>query len=293
MRNLKNSRTLSFLALALIYLCAGALGFLLYSVLSFDVWLNLLIADVAATVFVFLWSLIFRNASAYDPYWSVAPVVILFGYLLSSPLTAQRIEVLCVVFIWGVRLTGNWAYTFHGLAFQDWRYTMLREKSGVFYPLINFLGIHLVPTLIVFGALLPAVCIFTEESPRSGNRLFLLLSILAVALQGGADYQLHRFRSTHSGALIRTGLWKYSRHPNYLGEILFWWGIGLFGLSVFPGRYVLLPGAFSNTMLFLFVSIPMADRRQSRKAGFEDYRRATRMLLPIPRLPAADSKQHT
>ncbi len=293
MRALKSSRALSFLALALIYLCAGALGFLLYSVLPFDAWLNLLLADAAATGFTFLWSLIFRNASVYDPYWSVAPIVILGGFLAANPLTAARIEVFCVVLLWGVRLTSNWAYTFRSLAYEDWRYTMLREKTGGFYPLINFLGIHLVPTLIVFGALLPAVCIFTEESPRSGNRLFLLLSVLAVLLQGGADYQLHRFRSTHSGALIRTGLWKYSRHPNYLGEILFWWGIGLFGLSAFPGRYLLLLGAFSNTMLFLFVSIPMADRRQSRKAGFEEYRRATRMLLPIPRFSAADSKQHT
>ena len=292
MQKIRQSRTLSFLTVALIYLFAGVAGFLVYRILPYRFVIRLLCADLAATLLIFLFSLIFRNASVYDPYWSVAPVVILFGYLLSSPLTAQRIGVLCVVFLWGARLTGNWAYTFHGLAFQDWRYTMLREKTGAFYPIINLFGIHLVPTLIVFACLIPAVCIFELAPVQSGSQFFLLLSLLAVLLQGTSDYQLHRFRREKAGGLIRTGFWKYSRHPNYLGEILFWWGIALFGLSVFPGNYLLLIGAFSNTLLFLFVSIPMADQRQSRKEGFEQYKRETRMLLPVPRLARHESEKY-
>lgn len=289
MQKIKNSRALSFTAITVIYLIGGVLGFFVYTALSCDFWLKLLLADLAATVFMFLMSMIFRNASIYDPYWSVAPVVILMGYLLTGPLTAARIEVALTVFLWGIRLTANWAYTFRGLVFQDWRYTMLSEKTGAFYPLINFLGIHLIPTLIVFGCLLPAVCVFNLTPQSPGNRLFLLLSLLAVGLQGCSDYQLHRFRREHTGSLIRTGFWKYSRHPNYLGEILFWWGIALYGLSAFPGQYLLLLGAFSNTMLFLFVSIPMADTRQSLKEGFAQYKSETRMLLPIPRIKSPDS----
>ena len=91
---------------------------------------------------------------------------------------------------------------------------------------------------------------------------------------------MHKFRKNRTGNFIRTGLWKYSRHPNYLGEILMWWGIGLCGF-VLTANFKMLFGAIANTALFLFVSIPMADKRQSKKEGFKEYKSSTRMLLPI------------
>ena len=93
---------------------------------------------------------------------------------------------------------------------------------------------------------------------------------------------MHKFRKKKEGNFIRNGLWKYSRHPNYLGEIMMWWGIGLSVVSVLPNYYFLLIGAFLNTLLFLFISIPMAEEHQrSRKEGFDQYKKETRMLLPI------------
>jgi len=189
---------------------------------------------------------------------------------------------LVAVFFWGVRLTANWAYTFHGLDHQDWRYTMLKEKTGVFYPLINFIGIHMVPTLIVYGCTVPAVYLFLNPAETNwGSFAGFFISVCAVILQGTADIQMHRFRKNRIGGFIRTGLWKYSRHPNYLGEILMWWGVGLGAVAVFPQKWYLLAGAAANTLLFLVVSIPMADGRQSKKAGFAEYKKQTRMLLPI------------
>ena len=105
----------------------------------------------------------------------------------------------------------------------------------------------------------------------------------AIVLQGTADYQMHRFRRTKTGNFIRIGLWKHSRHPNYLGEILMWWGIALSAVCILPWRWYLIAGAVANTLLFLCVSIPMADGRQSRKAGFAEYKKQTRMLLPLPK----------
>ena len=100
-------------------------------------------------------------------------------------------------------------------------------------------------------------------------------------MQGVADMQMHKYRKHRNGAFIRVGLWKYSRHPNYLGEILMWWGIGLSVVRAMLRVWYLLAGAVANTVLFFAVSIPMADKRQSRKEGFEDYKKQTRMLLPI------------
>lgn len=280
----KLSRGASMDIIAAVYVLAGAAAVLLYRALPYPMWLSLLIADVAATVIVFVFSVIFRNASVYDPYWSVQPIVIVMAFLYGRPITLVRGLIVAVICLWGIRLTVNWAYTFRGMTHEDWRYVMLREKTGVFYPLVNFWGIHMVPTLVVYGCVLPAVYVMTANSQGNiGFFICMILSTVAVILQGTADLQMHRFRREGAGGFIRTGLWKNSRHPNYLGEIIMWWGVALAAVSVLGWKWYLVAGAAANTLLFLCVSIPLADGRQSKKDGFEEYRSQTRMLLPIKR----------
>ena len=279
MHTLKQNRALSFALVAAVYILATAVGVAVYRALPFDFWLSLLVADIAATASTFLFSLIFGNASVYDPYWSVQPPVILAAFAMGRTLTPFGVLLLSVVTFWGIRLTANWAYTFKSLCHQDWRYTMLKEKTGAFYPVINFVGIHMVPTLVVYGCVLPAVYAIRAELPVSvPSILFLALSLGAAVMQGIADVEMHKFRKKRSGTFIRTGLWKHSRHPNYLGEILMWWGVGLSVVCAAPDAWYLLAGALANTVLFFTVSIPMADARQSRKDGFAEYKKQTRML---------------
>ena len=282
MNKLKANRAASFAVITLVYILAAVLAIFVYRALSFDWWLSLLIADVAATVFTFLFSIVFNNASVYDPYWSVQPAVILAAFSIGKDLTAFGILLIIAVFFWAIRLTLNWAYTFGGLNHQDWRYIMLKEKTGLFYPIINFIGIHTIPTLVVYGCILPAVyAVRMGLSVNVVNILFVCLSIGAAVLQGVADIEMHKYRKNRNSAFIRIGLWKYSRHPNYLGEILMWWGIAWAVVIAEPDVWYLAAGAFANTLLFLFVSIPMADKRQSKKDGFDEYKKQTRMLLPI------------
>ena len=277
------NRFLSFILILFVYVVAITGGTACFDYLEqrggFSFELTLLITDVFATVIVFAFSLLFKNASVYDPYWSVQPPVILFGMLLRNGGSLFSWILFAAVLLWGLRLTGNWAYNFTGFDYQDWRYTMLKEKSGPAYPLINFLGIHLFPTLVVYLCILPAV-----EAIRFGAELkaasipFLVLAFLAPVFQGLADIQMHTFRKEGSGGFIRTGLWKHSRHPNYACEILMWWSVGLACFFTLDMKLTLLTGALVNTLMFLFISIPMADKRQSRKPGFEEYKKATRML---------------
>lgn len=282
MNKLKQNRAASFAVVALVYVIAAAVGVITYRALDLAWWASLLIADIAATAATFIFSVIFGNASVYDPYWSVQPPFILAAFALGKPLTPFGVLLLIAVSFWAVRLTANWAYTFGGLYHQDWRYTMLKEKTGVFYPFINFVGIHMVPTLVVYGCILPAVyAVVHSVEANIWSVLLVLLSVCAAAMQGIADIEMHRFRKNKSGAFIRDGLWKYSRHPNYLGEILMWWGVGLSVVCASPDAWYLAFGALANTVLFLAVSIPMADGRQSRKEGFAEYKKQTRMLLPI------------
>lgn len=283
---IKTSRWKSFCVVAAIYLAAIALGVLIYLVLPahFSFWVKLLIADTLATVFVFLFSLFFDNASVYDPYWSVQPPVILTAFVIYYGANLLGIFLLIAVWFWAIRLTANWAYTFQGLSHQDWRYTMLAEKTGKLYPLVNFVGIHFVPTLIVYFCTLPAVHAVREGFEANVfSILFCLFGVLFACLQGVADFQMHTYRKDRKTTFCEKGLWKYARHPNYLGEIGMWWSIGFAVFFSSFAHWYLLCGALLNTLLFIFISIPMADERQAKKEGFAAYKEDTRMLLPIPK----------
>ena len=274
-----------FLIVFFVYLAAAAVGVAVMYALPLQFWLSLLIADVAATLVVFAFSLVFRNASVYDPYWSVQPIVIVIGLAcLQKSFPVTVILPMIAIFLWGIRLTANWTYTFKGLdpAYQDWRYTMLREKTGGNYIAVNLFGIHLVPTLIVYACMLPVIFVF-EKTPafNAGSAVFFAVSVLAVLLELVADCTMHKFKRGGGEGFLRKGVWKYSRHPNYLGEIAFWWGIALATVCVLPSYWWTIAGAFLNTLLFLFVGIPMADGHQARKEGFALYKKNTRKLFPI------------
>lgn len=282
MKTLKENRTISFLIVGAVYLLATVLGIVLYKLLPFDWWLNLLLADVFATILTFIFSLIFDNASVYDPYWSVQPIVISTAFAFGKSLNLLSVLLLVAIWLWGIRLTANWAYTFGNLTCQDWRYTMLKEKTGAFYPIINFVGIHMVPTVVVYFCTLPAVyAIVFDKAFHWISIIFFAQVLVAVTLQTISDVQMHKYRKKRTTPFIRVGLWKYSRHPNYLGEILMWWSVGLMVVGTDFDLWYLLVGAVLNTLLFLFVSVPMADGRQSRKEGFAQYKKETRVFLPI------------
>ena len=284
MKKLRENRIACFVIITLVYLVAGIGGYFLYRLLPFGFAFRLFFADLGATVITFFFSVLLGNASVYDPYWSVQPPVIITGAALIRSMGLPQLLLFLSIWFWGLRLTLNWAYTFRDLNHQDWRYTMLKEKTGKLYPFVNLLGIHLFPTIVVYLAVLPAVFVF-EAAPEAniGSFVFFLLSVGAVVLQMISDLQMQHFRKSGRGGLIRDGLWKYARHPNYLGEILMWWGVAGQALSVLRGSWWLVAGALVNTFMFLFISIPMADRRQQEKPGYEEYREETRMLVPLPK----------
>ena len=282
----KENRTLGFAVIAAVYTAAAVLGVLVYRALGVSWVPRLLLADVAATLLVFIASLLLDNASVYDPYWSVAPLVMLPLCIANFGVwTPGSVALLVCVGYWGVRLTANWTCTFQDLTHQDWRYTMLLQKSGAWYPLVCLFGIMLFPTLVVFMCLLPALFYIQIGAVNALTLLGFAVCLLAATLQLAADLQMHRFRKSASGhaELIRTGLWTHARHPNYLGEILMWWGVATVLLSVRPALWYLCAGAAVNTLMFLFISIPMAEKRLAGyKDGFAKYKKQTNMLLPFP-----------
>jgi len=248
-------------------------------------------ADVAATLAVFAFSVAFRNSSFYDPYWSVAPIPIaLYWVAAAAPGAAQPARqalVLACVALWGARLTANWARGWGGLAHEDWRYVDMRAWSGRLYWPVSLVAIHLVPTAVVFLGCLPLWPALAGGARPLGalDALAAALCLGGTALELVADEQLRRFRRAGPPpeAILETGLWAWSRHPNYLGEIAFWLGLAFFGAAAAGLVAWAWLGAAAIVLLFRFASLPMMERRMlARRPGYAERQRRVSLLLPRP-----------
>ena len=283
-----NRKTKGLLILLLAYITAFAAGFATYRILdgSIHLYLNLFIADAVATVVTWLFGVIFKSASVYDPYWSVQTPVIMLSLMIGlQHFSPGAILFLVFILFWAVRLTGNFIRGFHDITYVDWRYRMLREKTGQFFQLVNLCGICMFPTVVVYLASLPAFTyIIDGYSFTPWNLIGLFVMFGGTMLELISDRQMKSFIKTRKdrSEIIRTGLWKYSRHPNYLGEILFWYGVALVYLLPDFSHYMYLGGALLNHLMFLFISVPMAERNMANyKTNFEQYKKEVRMFLPI------------
>lgn len=276
------------LILLIAYLGAFAIGyasFLLLEDYVSVIW-NLLIADVVATIYIWVVGIFYKTASIYDPYWSVQTVVIFVCLMIGyKTFNLGSILYLSGLLFWAVRLTYNFIYGFTDISYIDWRYAQIKEKTGKLYQLVSLLGIHLVPTFVVFFASVPSFLYIINGQDFSLLQLIgLAIMILGTLLELVSDKNMATFKNvrTSKDEIINVGLWKYSRHPNYLGEILFWYGVALVFILNNLNLWFVIIGAILNTMLFLFISIPLAENHlKSYKKGFDEYKRKTRMLLPI------------
>jgi steroid 5-alpha reductase family enzyme len=226
------------------------------------------LCDVAATLVVFAASVRYDNSSLYDPYWSVAPVPIVGAWLALAPAGAPVTRgalVAALVLLWAVRLTWNCMARWRSLADEDFRYREIRARTGRAYWPASLFSIHLFPTGWVFLGLVPLYPALVLPSGPLGwlDTAAVLVTGGAVAIEAVADWQLRAFLATRRdpAARLTTGLWGLSRHPNYLGEVLFWWGLWLFGLAAGPAWWWTVAGPLAITALFAFVSVPWMDRR--------------------------------
>ncbi|MEZ4250967.1 MAG: DUF1295 domain-containing protein [Polyangiales bacterium] len=272
-------RGASLALVGFVYLTATGAG--LGAALQFpDRYASLAAGFGASTVAVFLWSLGTRNSSCFDAWWSVAPGLAVWLIPAEGP---RGWWVRALVTFWALRLTWNWMRGWPGMRHEDWRYLDLREKTGPAYWLVSFLGIHAFPALLVTlgsWALVPVLA--SESALVPLDAVALALGFAAVGTEAIADEQLHAFVRSRPprDAVMQSGLWAWSRHPNYLGEVGFWWALALMAHAAGGPRWT-LAGAASITALFLFVSIPMMEKRHAAKRpAYATYQRRVPRLFP-------------
>lgn len=287
----KLNKAQSFSIVILGYVIAFLVSYLvlIYSGIENDI-LNMAVADIAATIVIFLFSIFLKNSSMYDPYWSVYPIFIaIYWYMLVGGVgdPIRNIVVVLLVSFWGIRLTYNWARGWPGMIHEDWRYTKLAQDTGGMYWPVSFLGIHLLPTVFVFFGCIPMYFVFQNPEPFGIiDTVASLITFGAVVIELISDNQLREFklnRTDSSPKVLSTGLWAYSRHPNYFGEITFWIGLFLFMLNNYTyENYWVATGVVLMIILFVFISIPMMEKREMRKEGYKEYKSKVSILIPLP-----------
>ena len=287
MFRIKN-RVASFLIILAVYILAFFVGLLVFKLSSnMHVLVSTFLADIAATLVVWGFGILFKNSSIYDPYWSLAPVIILPCWIIIKGISFSITDILFLVAIvvWGIRLTLNWARRWKGLHHQDWRYTMLKERSPRLWFFTNLVGINLMPTVIVFIALIPVY--FGIGQGKGVNILNILqfaICVGAILTESIADRQMDLFRKdkSHKNQYIDQGLWRYSRHPNYFGEVSFWWGIWLMQMGTAPQIWSTVIGPILVTLLFIFISIPMMEKHiLATNPTYSHYQKQVSMLKPM------------
>ncbi|MDZ7883662.1 MAG: DUF1295 domain-containing protein [Mycobacterium sp.] len=289
MTTISKARSLGVVTVAYIVAIAVAVAWLWLGPSTDRLWLDTLIADLLATVAIFVFSRVYRNSSFYDAYWSVIPPLLLFYWVYrSADVDLLRVWLISiVVLLWAIRLTANWVYAFPGLHHEDWRYPMFKQRAGRFEILADLVAIHLIPTLQVFLAMVPVYVAVTRPGPGLVWLAWIafVVGLAAVALELVADVQMHRFvAERRSGRAMDRGLWGWSRHPNYFGEFSFWAALALFGIAAAPADWWwLIVGALAILAMFLGASIPMMEERSlQRRPAYQDVVDRVSRFVPWP-----------
>ena len=283
MQKLIKSKKGSLILVFFYYVISFYLAYLITKTTSLDGWLLILVWHITATLFVFLFSNIHKNSSIYDPFWHVAPIPIVFYIANQSSLPDLQLNLVLSAFLfWALRLTYNWYLNWTNLNHEDFRYVDLKDNDRFIAFINDLFGIHLIPTLIVNVSLYPIYEALMSNNLNNLIYIGFILIILAVVIQYISDAQMRKFKSNESnfGKTMKYGLWKYSRHPNYLGEVSFWFGIYIFALASGSTSIWLLACPMVMLALFVFISCPMMDNRSLKKRpDYKEYMDKTPQLI--------------
>ncbi|XP_078447925.1 3-oxo-5-alpha-steroid 4-dehydrogenase (DUF1295) [Wolffia australiana] len=231
-----------------------------------------------------------------DLYWTVIPPM-LAGYYAFFPLAVsdpvRSAVVIALTCLWSIRLTHSyfrreqWRWGER----EDWRFHDLRKKHGGNWWWISFFAVYLSQQVFLIGICLPVYAVHSSEKGWDGwDAIASGICVGGIAIAGFADTQLYRYMEKNRSLEtigeapvlnLETGLWRYSRHPNYLGEQLWWWGLALFGWNCGQGWTAI--GAALNSLCLAYVTVLVERRmleKKSRAEAYRLYQRTTSVWIP-------------
>lgn len=230
-----------------------------------------------------------KDVSIVDPWWSMAFLLVTAHTALRSGLTVPKVVLLAEVCLWALRLWLHLLLRARGKP-EDPRYAAFRQRFGPErYWWVSYFQVFLLQgglVLLVSAPLQLAASAGPEDAWRLNDLAGLVVFWVGLGVESAADWQLRVFRAApgNRGRILDTGLWRYSRHPNYFGEALVWWGFGLSALDR-PWGWAALAGPALMTFLLVRVSgVSLLDQHLLRtRPGYADYVRRTSAFVPMPR----------
>jgi steroid 5-alpha reductase family enzyme len=243
---------------------------------------------LAAATLVWLLSLRLRDASIADVAWGPGFVLLAATWaLLSDGYGPRRLLVLALVSVWGLRLALHIAARNRGKG-EDPRYRRFRERAGPTFPFRSLITVFWLQALLLWIAgapLLPALASDLPARFTPFDALGLLLWSTGFLFETIGDAQLRRFKADPANRVrvLRSGLWRYTRHPNYFGDATLWWGFWCFAASVPCGAVTAFGPALMTFLLVRVSGVRMLEEDLlERKPEYRDYVRSTNAFVPGP-----------
>jgi steroid 5-alpha reductase family enzyme len=241
----------------------------------------------AALGLLWLVSLRLRDASIVDIFWGMGYVIVAFvAFGSSDGASARRLCVVALTAVWGLRLSVHLAVRNLGHG-EDPRYQAIRRRVGKNFPLLSLFLVFLLQGVLLWLVALPLQVAISADQPAGLtplDGLGLALWAVGFAFEATGDLQLRRFRADPAkrGEVLDTGIWRYTRHPNYFGDALLWWGLSCFALST--GAYWTLISPALMTFLLVRVSgVRLLERGLvARRPAYRAYIERTSAFFPWP-----------
>jgi len=245
-------------------------------------------AVAAVMTLVWVVSLRMRDVSIVDIAWGAdGALIALLTFFMTDGAPARKLLITGMVTFWGVRLALHiwWRKRGHG---EDFRYAAMRAEHGRAFPVRSLFTVFLLQAVLIWVISAPVQLAALSPTP-AGLVLFDYLGIgiwlVGLGIESLADHQLRNFLAIEEnrGKVMDRGLWRYSRHPNYFGESLIWWGIFLVAASV-PWGWITFVSPLLMTFLLLKVSgVPMLEKGLAeRRTGYREYMERTSPFVPWP-----------
>ncbi len=253
------------------------------------------LAIAGLVLFVWLSSLYLRDASLVDRYWGAGFVLAAaVAFAVTDNADPRRYLVLGMVALWGLRLSlyltkRNWG---HG---EDYRYQAMRRRHGDRFPIVSLVTVFALQGVLMWFIGLPIALAMASGEPEALTPLdYIGVTVFAVgfAFESIGDAQLARFKANpdNKGNVMDRGLWRYTRHPNYFGDAVLWWGIYLTCAATPYGRWALLSPIVMTILLMKVSGVPLLERRMAKtRPNYADYVARTSGFVPWPPKPGTES----
>jgi len=252
----------------------------------FQIYFQALLVILGMMSLLWIISIIIKNVSIVDLFWGFGfAIANVFYFISTKGVGPRKIIVLILVTVWGLRLSGYLSWRNIGKG-EDFRYRQFRSRYGEDrYWWISFFQTFLLQGLLMWlisAPLLGANFSGTEKSLGILDFAGIFLWITGFIFETFGDCQLARFKTVPSnkGKVLSTGLWRYTRHPNYFGDSAVWWGYGL--ISISAGSFFPALGSILMTALIIKVSgVTLLEKTLAdKKPGYRNYIETTSAFFP-------------